>query len=48
MWQQALQRWISKPFDPEGDALTWILWLGLIVLGIGFWQFVLLEFEEKI
>jgi hypothetical protein len=33
--------WFAKPFNSGGNALNWILFVGLLVIAAFFWQHVL-------
>lgn len=44
---QSASQWWSKPFNSSGDAVDWVLFLGLLIIGIGFWQFVLIEIVKE-
>jgi len=37
---------MARPFNPQGSAFQWVLFLGLIIVGVGLWQFILLELNE--
>ena len=36
-----LSEWWTKPFDPEGDAVNWILFLGFVIIVAIAWTRVL-------
>jgi hypothetical protein len=40
--------WIEHPFQSGGSALNWVLWVGLIIVAIAFWQLILLELTREI
>lgn len=44
----AVGSWLAKPFNSQGSALNWVLWLGLIIIAIWFWQTVLIELKREI
>lgn len=39
--------WIKKPFDAQGSAVKWILFVGLLIIAAFFWQLILLEIVRK-
>jgi len=43
---KAVSDWMARPFNPQGSAFQWVLFLGLIIVGVGLWQFILLELNE--
>lgn len=36
-----LENWLKKPFDPNGDAVNWILFLGFVSLVLFGWHRVI-------
>lgn len=38
--------WFSHPFNSQGSALNWVLFVGLFVIAVWFWNVVLLEITE--
>ena len=44
----AIVGWISHPFASEGSALNWVLFVGLLIVAVWFWQTVLLELRRDI
>lgn len=40
--------WFSHPFNSEGSALNWVLFLGLLIVAAGFWNHVLLQIQGEI
>jgi hypothetical protein len=38
--------WWTKPFQPGGSALNWVLFVGLLIVAVGFWNVVLLSIQE--
>jgi hypothetical protein len=45
IWKD-IQTWLQQPFDSSGSALNWVLFLGLIILAIGFWNLVLFDLSD--
>lgn len=35
--------WFAHPFQSEGSAFNWVLFVGLLIVAAWFWQVVLLE-----
>lgn len=35
--------WFSHPFQSEGSAFNWVLFVGLLVVAAWMWQVILLE-----
>lgn len=35
------QRWFAKPFDPAGDAVDWVLFLGFVAVVLYGWHRVI-------
>lgn len=35
------QNWLNKPFDPEGNAVNWILFLGFVLIIAAGWNKVI-------
>lgn len=33
--------WLSQPFNPQGDALTWFLFFGLASISLIMWGIIL-------
>jgi hypothetical protein len=40
--------WFAHPFNSSGSALTWILFVGLLIVAAWFWQHVLLTLQGDI
>jgi len=43
----SIHDWYSKPFNSEGTALNWILFVGLLVIGAFLWNIGILWFFKK-
>lgn len=39
------QNWLKKPFDPEGDALSWVLFLGFVSIVLLAWRKIINKIE---
>ena len=44
----AIDEWVKKPFNSQGSAVNWILFVGLLAIAIFFWQVILLKLTEEI
>ena len=40
--------WFAHPFQSSGDALTWVLFVGLLIIAAWFWNHVLLQIQGEI
>lgn len=40
--------WIAHPFNSQGSALNWVLFLGLLVVAWWAWNYVLLQITERV
>lgn len=40
--------WFAHPFQSNGSALDWVLFLGLLVAAFWFWQVILLDVTGKL
>lgn len=40
--------WWSHPFSSNGTALTWVLFVGLIIIAAFLWQMILIELVKEI
>ena len=38
--------WLKQPFSAEGSALSWVLFVGLIIIAAWMWNTVLLRIRE--
>jgi hypothetical protein len=43
---QRVVDWWKHPFNSQGSAFNWVLFVGLVVIAAFLWQLVLLEFER--
>ena len=37
--------WLQTPFKTSGSALNWVLFVGLLIVAVWFWQVILLHIE---
>lgn len=44
----SLKAWLATPFKTSGSALNWVLFVGLLIVAIWFWQVVLLHIQDEI
>lgn len=44
----AIDEWVRKPFNSQGSAVNWILFIGLLSIAAFFWQVTLLKLTEEI
>lgn len=44
----ALMNWFAHPFNSQGSALNWILFVGLLIVAAGLWNLVLLELKDTV
>lgn len=40
-------KWLAHPFDTQGSALNWVLFLGLLIVAAWFWQHTLLAIIDE-
>lgn len=40
--------WYAKPFNSQGSALVWVLWVGLIIVAIGMWNIILIDLGREL
>lgn len=40
--------WYAKPFNSQGSALTWVLWVGLLIVAIGLWNIILIDLGKEL
>ena len=45
---QTINSWWLHPFNSQGSAFNWVLFVGLVVIAAFLWQLVLLEFSKEI
>jgi hypothetical protein len=44
----AVVQWLSHPFNSQGSALNWVLFVGLLIVIIWFWQHTLLMIQGEV
>lgn len=40
--------WTAHPFQTNGSALNWVLFVGLLIVAIWFWQVILLDVVKEL
>jgi hypothetical protein len=45
---QRVNGWFLHPFNSQGSALTWVLFVGIIVIATGLWNFVIIEIRREV
>lgn len=40
--------WWSHPFNSQGSAFTWVMFVGLIIIAAFLWQLTLLEITKEV
>jgi hypothetical protein len=45
---QSVVDWMTHPFQSQGSALNWVLFVGLLVIAAWFWNHVLLKIQQEI
>lgn len=40
--------WFGHPFNSGGNALTWVLFVGLLIIAAWFWNHVLLTIQGEV
>jgi hypothetical protein len=43
-----IQAWFSQPFTSSGSAFNWVLFVGLLIVAVWFWQVILLDLQKEI
>jgi hypothetical protein len=43
-----INSWWMHPFNSQGSAFTWVLFVGIIVIAAFLWNLVLLEFAKEV
>ncbi len=44
----SVTKWLQHPFNTQGSALNWILFVGLLAIAIWWWNHVLLQINQEI
>lgn len=40
--------WFAHPFNSQGNALTWLGFVGLLIVAAWFWNHILLSIQQEI
>ena len=40
-------RWLQTPFNTRGSALNWVLFVGLLIAAVWFWQIILIDLRRE-
>lgn len=43
----AVGGWLAHPLNTQGSALNWVLFLGLLIVAVWFWQHTLLAILDE-
>jgi len=46
--QKGILDWLAHPFNTEGSALNWVLFVGLLFIAAWFWNHVLLSINTEV
>lgn len=41
-------KWFATPFQSGGNALAWVLFVGLLIVAVWFWNHVLLAIQQEV
>lgn len=44
----SITSWLATPFNSQGSALRWVLFVGLVIVAVFFWQIVLLDLTKEV
>lgn len=44
----AVSSWIASPFNTQGSALRWVLFVGLIIIAVWFWNVILIDLSKQV
>lgn len=47
MWSSILA-WIKQPYNSQGTAFNWVLFVGLIIIAVWLWNSVVIKFSGEI
>lgn len=39
--------WLKTPFKTSGSALNWVLFVGLLIVAVWFWQVILIDLQKE-
>ncbi len=41
-----MSKWLSQPFNSQGSALNWVLFVGLLIVGVWMWNHILTSLTD--
>lgn len=44
----SLGKWYAHPFNSDGTALNWVLFLGLVIVAAFLWNLVIIQVVPKV
>lgn len=44
----SIMNWTAHPFNSEGSAFNWVLFVGLLIIAAWMWNHVLLQIQGEI
>lgn len=44
----SVSEWFAHPFNSQGSALNWLLFVGLLIIIVWFWHIILLEITREV
>ena len=45
IWEN-ITGWFSHPFNTQGSALSWILFVGILIIAVWFWTHILHDLTD--
>lgn len=43
-----ITEWLAHPFNTQGSAFRWVLFVGLLIIATFLWQLVLIEITREV
>jgi len=43
----SIKGWLATPFNTRGSALNWVLFVGLIIVAVWFWNVILIDIQKE-
>lgn len=40
--------WVKHPFNSQGSAFNWVLFVGLLIIAVWMWHVILLSIREEV
>jgi len=47
-WITSITEWLKTPFNTQGSALNWVLFVGLMIAILWFWNRVLIDLSGEL